>query len=346
MALDDLDTQDDGNLGRKSVLERLLAEFRAPDIERVSRAEYAAWDSRQRAEFDDRRIERIANSFIIETPPLRNLIVELRRAAAYSRRTIGRTGVAVSGPPATGKTSAAFHGMVDGFRRHEKRYPEWRDLGHTPVVYIELPPGANGKTTMGRFMHFFELPVLERFTLEARTQIVTEHLIQARTSLIVIDEMQNLERLSNGNFESAQALKNLLNSVKAVPLYLGFKLDKILSNDEIGGQFAGRSTLITLDRFPVDTDRDQELWSGLIRLFEDQFALFEHPSGTLEPHADYIWRRTKGSIAALSRLLTTAALDVIQDPDASKETITVARLETIQMDLRTMLEEEPVLAGR
>lgn len=334
-----------GNLGRYSIFERLLERHVTPVPELVSRAQYDRWSDRQRSEFNERRAARIAASFIIETPALQSLKREIRRSSLFADRPVGRTGVILSGKPASGKTTGAIHAGLDAFDRHVKRYPEWKRLKHRPVIYIEVPPNANGKKTMGRFMHFLQLPVLERLTLEARTQIVTNALTRARPSLIIIDEMQNLSRLSEGHFESAQTIKNLLNSIPAVPLYVGFDLDKLFGNDDLGGQFAGRSSVVELNPFSVSTPTEQQQWDGVIQTFEDQFALLDQPEGTLIQHADYLWRETLGSLGALSRLLTTAALDLILDPAGGKEELTVGVLERVQMDLRTQIEKRRTLGS-
>lgn len=330
----------DGHFDRWSILRPMLESHAPSAAEEVTLAQYSKWSVARQAAFKEQRAERIASGIVVKTPQLNELDLEVRRAEPSSGRAIGRTGVILNGPPTTGKTTCAFHVMVEAFRRHTRRYPDWSRDNHIPVVYIEVPPGSTARGIMGRFLRFLEVEFIEKMTLEERTLLVTQQLQLARTSLIVIDEMQNLSRLSNGTFESAQAIKNLLNSVKAVPLYVGFNLDKLFSVDDLGLQFASRSSAVMLQRMEFRTTEGKKLWRGLVRAFERQFALFNHPPGTLNAHAEYLWRRTSGSIGALSRLLTVAALDLVHK-DPADQVITVAHLETIKLDLKTeMLYDE------
>lgn len=326
--------EDDGHFDRWLTLERLLTNHKPSEPEGMSAAAYARLSAPRRAEFIAQRAARIAAGVVVKTHDIDALNLEIRRAEAFASRPLGRTGVVVNGPPTIGKTTAAFNAMVGAFQRHERRYPDWRRDGHIPCVYVEVPPGSTAKGIMGRFLRFFGNEFIEKMTLEERTQTVTQQLQHARTSLIVIDEMQNLARASNGSFESAQAIKNLLNAVKCVPLYVGFNLDRVFSHDDIGMQFSGRSTVVELARMMFSTPGDKKQWRGLIRSFETQFALFGHPTGTLVPHAAYLHRRTDGSIAALSRLLTIAALELLHE-EPERQRITIDQLQSIRLDQET-----------
>lgn len=329
-----------GHFDRRHRLEYLLEHHAPSTPEGVTRKEYDAWTETRRAKFDAQRSARVASRIVILTPQLEEIAREVKRAVIYSSRDIGRTGVIVDGPPAMGKTTAAFHGMVRAFRDHTAKYPDWRQLGHIPVVYVEVPMDSNAKVIMGRFLRFLGIPFTDKMTLETRTQAVTDHLQRARPSLIVIDEMQNLSRLSNGSLHSAQALKNLLNAVQAAPMYVGWNLRRLLAIDDLGAQFAARSTRLAMERPGYSSTAEKNYWTGLVRAFETQVALLDHPAGTLDPHSSYLWHRTGGSIGALSRVLTAAALDLIGKGPGSEERITVEQLELIKLDDKTEQEYE------
>ena len=326
-----------GHLDRRSVLLPSLRTYAPSAPETVTSEEYVSFDARRREAFDDARRKRIATSITVNTPQLDEARRELRRAELFACRAIGRTGVIISGPATSGKTTAAFQGMVQAYKRHASRYPNWVQLGHTPVVYVEIPSSSTAKGVMGRLLRYLEVSFFQSMTLEARVQVVTEQLLRAHTSLIVVDEMQNMSRLSNGNFETAQALKNLLNAIPAVPLLVGIDLPRLLSHNDLGAQFASRSTLVTLDRLRIGSADERKLWRGIIRAFEAQFNLFNHPVGTLSPLSDYLWQRTRGSLGALARLLSIAALEVI-GAGADAERISLDQLETIRLDMKTEKE--------
>ena len=334
-----------GHFDRRESLQLLLENDELPAPETATRDEYKSWSRAQQRTFDDRRSNRIADSIVIITPALEQLSREYRRAARFAHRPIGRTGIILDGPPTTGKTTAAFRLMVEAFDRHKNMHPDWKAMQHVPVVYLEIPPNCTGKTLMGRILDFFGVPVVQRMTLEERTRVVTELLAKAHTSLVVFDEIQNLaQSTTTGRFESAQAIKNLMNNVKAVPLYVGFDLDSsAFTNDDLGAQFASRCAPVRLSKLDISTSEARRLWGGVIVKFEEQLALMAHPPETLLEHAAYLWTRTRGSIAALSRILTTAALELIEAGKPDEETITKELLETIRLDLTT--ERELALAA-
>jgi len=334
----------DGHFDRAAHLIPLLETFVSPEVPTTTLETYKALEPRARKVFDDARYARltgaVAGGIVVKTPTLNELLLEIRRAARLATRPIGRTSVILSGPPATGKTTASFYAMVEGFTRHAHRYPEWKSLGHVPVVYVEVPSDCTAKNLMGRFLRYLGLPYSSRTTLEERTQMVTDHLVHKRTSLVVIDEMQNLARDSQGHSAAQQAIKNLMNAVPAVPLYAGWNLDRtLLAGDSLGAQFASRSTLVRLDKLGSRTAKERALWGGVINVFEEKLGLLNQEPRSLLMEADYLWERTRGSLGALSRLLTTVALDLIEDGDPDAEFITREHLESVNLDMASALDE-------
>lgn len=324
-----------GHFDQREVLQHLLENDATLNATQVTAAEYKSWSRAKQRAFDIERSERIADSIVIITPALQQLSVAYKRAARVANRPVGRTGIILDGEPTTGKTTAAIRLAGEAFRRHVDRHPTWKEDGHVPVVYLEIPPNCTGKTVMGRIINFFGGPVVPRMTLEERTTLATKLFAKARTSLVIFDEIQNLSQSnSTGRFESAQAIKNLMNHVKAVPMYVGFDLESsAFTNDELGAQFASRCAPVRLGKLDITTPTGRQLWGGVIVRFEEQLGLMAHPPQTLLKEAMYLWNRTRGSIAALSRLLTTAALDLIEAGDPDAELITTDLLDDIPLDL-------------
>lgn len=334
----------EGHFDRAAHLLPLLETFCLPDVSDTTLADYKAMKPKNRHAYDEARIERLSGTvsggIVVKTPALDQLLLELRRAARFATRPIGRTSVILTGPPAAGKTTAALYAMVEGFNRHARRHPDWKQLGHVPVVYIEVPSDCTAKNLLGRFLRYLGLPFTSRTTLEERTQMVTDHLVHGHTSLVVIDEMQNLARDSQGHSAAQQAIKNLMNAVPAVPLYAGWNLDRtLLAGDSLGAQFASRSTLVRLDKLGNRTPAEHKLWGGVLRVFEAKLGLLNQEPLSLLMESDYLWERTRGSLGALSRLLSTVALDLIEDGDPDAEFITREHLDTVNLDMTSSLDE-------
>lgn len=331
-----------GHFDRERTLLPLLESYETPQPEAMTLEEFTALDAAAKAAFNDRRVDRIAGNTDILTPDLKDLLREVRRASLRMSRAVGRTSVMVSGPPTAGKTTAAKHVMVDALRRHERQHPEWRTLGHSPIVYVETPSSCTPKNLMGRFLTFLGIRFTAHTTVEERTKLVTDALIRRRTSLIVIDEMQNMAFTGRGHSETQQATKNLMNAVPAVPLYLGFNLEQKLHSDKgLGEQFAARSTLVRLNHFGRDTADERKLWGAIVYAFESQLGLLaQTPKSLPAAHADYLWSRTRGSLSALSRLLTTVALDLIDAGDPTQEFIIREHMDTVRLDLTSEREYE------
>lgn len=335
-----------GHFNKWSVLEEMLTNYAPPAPEQVSLDTYLGWSPTKRRKFDDARMARIADSVIIETPKVLELVKDLRRAALFANRAVGRTGVFLTGPATVGKTTAAVYAMRDAFRRHADRHPDWKDRGHVPIVYCEIPTECTGKAFMGRILDFFGVPYMPRTTLEERTQMVTNIMISAHTSLLVIDEMQNLDRLRDGDFLSAQAIKGLVNSVNAVPLYVGIDLDKKMLAGSLGNQFAGRATLVQLTRLGNTTDDEKLLWAGVVDAFERQLGLLAHPPRLLLGHADFLWRATQGSLRALSRIFSVTALELIAAGKPEEEVVTPELISSVKLDLATEWQRDKATNGK
>jgi hypothetical protein len=341
---------DDGNahFDRWAALRPRLKNHVPADAPRVTLATYRAWAPAKREKFDNARIEHVASHIVVEVPQLTAFRREVARAGYLVRRPIGRTGVFLSGPAAMGKTTAAFYALLDAFNAHARRYPEWEELDHVPVVYVEVASNSNAKSIMGRFLLYLGIPFPDRLTLEERTQLVVSQLTKRRTSLVVIDEVHNL-RMRLGHFETAQAIKGLMNAVPAVPVYVGMNLENtMMTSGSLGDQFAGRSTMVKMRPLGYRTKEERTLWRLLIRAFEEQLCLFNHPPGTLDIHAEALWRETQGSIGTLSRLLTTAAIELIMASRPEDERITADLLATFLVDLATQrkLDEAAAKRGR
>lgn len=266
-------------------------------------------DQAARIRYDRARMDYLSGGIVILTTPVVAGKKLLTRAFSENRmRNSGHSGVILSGNSTLGKTTAAKRLMKWVFDNYTDQVPEWRAFEHVPVMYVEVPPGSNAKSLLKEFAEFFGLSVTTRDTAsDLRTKVVAA-IRNARTQLIVVDELQNLDGRASGLGESVDLLKGLHNDVSATFLYCGIDVtNSALMSGSRGQQLSSRFTVLELKPYLFDDE-----WRRLIYSFEIKMALRDHPKGTLDKHAEYIYQRTGGSIGSLGRLLTGTAIELIE----------------------------------
>jgi hypothetical protein len=185
---------------------------------------------------------------------------------------------------------------------------------------------------MRTFTDFFGMTVRNGETMVSLRNRVVDLLNAAGTQLVVIDELHNLARNTQGNGESHDVLKNLHNDLAATFLYAGINVQKMLSGER-GQQIGGRFALLELQRYNLSKAGDKKTWRGLIARFEECLPLRHHEAGTLPGLSDYLYERTNGSLGSLGRLLTSAAIETITNDDIALERLDEALLETQELDI-------------
>jgi hypothetical protein len=92
-----------------------------------------------------------------------------RRLAHMNRSaSFGRSGLIVSGPARTGKTTAITQLGKTIEVIHRRRYPGYGD--HIPVIYITAPPAATPRMIAAEFARFLGIP----FTRQANITDIIE----------------------------------------------------------------------------------------------------------------------------------------------------------------------------
>jgi hypothetical protein len=130
-----------------------------PDL--LPEQEWLSLEDGKRASHDDERLEHHSRLVVVQTPVIGRIItqggnlIRMNRLAHY-----GRSGLMVSGPARTGKTTAVTQlgKTVEVMHRH--RGPGSRD--DIPVIYITVPPAATGKMIATEIARFLGLPVPRR----------------------------------------------------------------------------------------------------------------------------------------------------------------------------------------
>lgn len=114
-----------------------------------------------------------------------------RRLVLLNRHAISaRRGLIVSGAAGTGKTIA----ITQLGRSHElldrARNPTATD--RIPVIYITVPPAATPRMIAAEFARFLGLPVMARMNITDLIESVVGVCTDARTGMILVDELHNV----------------------------------------------------------------------------------------------------------------------------------------------------------
>ncbi|MGB6058646.1 MAG: TniB family NTP-binding protein [Microthrixaceae bacterium] len=300
----------------------------------LSSRQFAGLSAAEREAYDRGRVLHLSGGILLNTPYLaqaKRLLTDCFKENVGSNS--GHTGLMLSGNSTLGKTTIAKALMRFVYAQYARQYPEFRDFGQRPVIYIEVPAASTGKLLMRRFADFFGQSGRSSESMGSiRTRIV-DLIAAAGTQLIVVDELHNLSKSSAGNGESVDLLKDLHNDLAATFMYAGIDLTggDLLAGPR-GQQIAGRFKVLELSPYVYSNAADRITWKGLIASFEKQLLLHDHENGTLLKHKDYLYARTGGSLGSLGRLLTGSAIEAITNPDIKLERIDRDLLDTRTVD--------------
>ena len=163
-------------------------------------------DPGKRAAYDDDRIAHHSRLLVVQTPAVRGVVTTGRRLAHLNRSAhYGRSGLIVSGPARTGKTTAITQlgKTIEVF--HRRRHPRCGD--DIPVVYITVPPAATPKMIAAEFARFLGLPVTRRANITDIIEAVCGVCTDTKTSVICVDEIHNLNIATRAGAEAPDTLK-------------------------------------------------------------------------------------------------------------------------------------------
>ena len=111
----------------------------------------------------------------------------------------------MSGPAGTGKTTAITtfgktHQVIDS-----QRHPGAGQ--RIPVIYITVPPAATPRMVAAEFARFLGLPVTTRANITDITEAVCGVAIDARVSVVCVDEVHNISLATKAGAEVSDTLK-------------------------------------------------------------------------------------------------------------------------------------------
>jgi hypothetical protein len=279
-----------------------------------------------RDEYDEGRVNYHSELIIVETPTVRDVTHQGRLLTLVNRREISaRRGLIVSGPWATGKSTA----IKQLGRAHELRVRQRHPDGdRIPVVYVSAPPGGSPRKLATRFAHFLGLPLKSRHNEMDIADAVCEILTDAHCDLVLVDEIHNINMATSTGKDLSDHLKYFAEHIPATFVYAGINVQhEGLFTGVRGKQIAARCVMQYTGNFPYTAE-----WRSMIKLMEDSLRLYRHKPGGLADQAKYLHTRTGGSISSLSHLIRAAAISAIAD---GSERLSRRLLETIPVDHNT-----------
>lgn len=302
-----------------------------PDL--LPEAGWKALDDGARLDYDEARLAHHARLVTVATTTIQQAVTEGRRLQYLNRHAdAGRCGLILSGPARTGKTTCLAQLGKTIETMHHLRHPH--AAGHIPVIYITAPPAATPRMIAVEFARFLGLPLTRRSNVTDVLESVCGVCLDARTTLVCVDEIHNVNLGTRHGAEASDTLKYFAERLPVTFAYAGIRVERAgLLSGTRGEQIAGRFSMIRTGPF----GRGQQ-WHSLIAALEDSLRLHHHSDGTLVELAPYLHSRSGGMIGSLLRLVRSAAVQAVLD---GSEAITKTTLESIPVDIASDGTDKP-----
>jgi hypothetical protein len=298
-------------------------------------------DSDELESYKEIRIDYHARSVVVATPTIRKVVTTGRTRILLNRHQVSaRRGLIVSGTSGTGKTTA-----ITQLGKNVEQLVRRRNPGTAPtlpVVFVTVPPAATPKILASEFARFLGIPLHHRMSQVQITNAVCDLLGKLGTTLVLVDEIHNLDLTTRSGAEASDQLKYLSERIAATFVLAGLSVEtSTLFQGIRGQQIAGRYSVVPSKAFGRRSRTDREQWQALIATMESSLRLDRHKPGTLLALDAYLHDRTGGLI--LSREAATNAIDT------GSEKITKRLLESIELDhtaQQSQLKTTPSRTGR
>ena len=282
-------------------------------------------DPGKRAAYDDDRIAHHSRLLVVQTPAVRDVVTTGRRLAHMNRSAhYGRSGLIVSGPARTGKTTAITQLGKTIEVIHRRRHPGCGE--DIPVVYVTVPPAATPRMIAAEFARFLGIPVTRQANITDIIEAVCGVCTDTRVTAVCVDEIHNLNIATRTGAEASDTLKYFSERIPATFVLAGINVER-----------AGCCPALAASRSPADTPWSAPApspatrqWATLAAAIEGSLRLHRHQPGTLPDLAGYLHQRTGGMIGSLLWLIRSAAIQAVID---GTEKITRESMDPIPVDI-------------
>jgi hypothetical protein len=278
----------------------------------LTAAELDCLSPAERLAYDDERSDYHAELPALKTPMLDRTV---NKGLIFMRLNRGQQlgtscGLVLSGVPGIGKSTAirALGRTVE--RTYRTRNPQMTET--VPVIYITMPTGQHPKALPSELLYFLGGPHGARDSETVLTHQACQLMTDLKTSLVLIDEVHEIDRSRASHDQQSDQLKYFMDHVPATFVLAGINVENCgFFSGSRGRQLARRFTSLKSAPSDYGTIAEREEWARLIEGFERALRLHAHKPGTLIALADYLYGRTGGYIVSLSHLIREAAIYAI-----------------------------------
>ena len=244
--------------------------------------------------------------------------------------------VALDGYPGLGKSTAVEAFAKEFHRREIRRHGEFTRAGDErwPVCRI----GMRGNTSMKDFnramCEFYAHPG-RRGSTEELGRRALDYALKCETRLLIIDDLHFLHWQQHGGIEISNHFKYITNDFPVTLVSIGIALRQrgVLmdaSYEEVLAQTSRRTTVLEMNPYSLDTERQRREWRTLLTTIEQRLILGNKHVGMLaEDLSDYLYVRTTGQIGSLMELIRRGCTRAIR---TGAETLNYKLLETVKID--------------
>ena len=162
-----------------------------------------------------------------------------------------------------------------------------------------------------------------------------DYALKCETRLLIIDDLHFLHWQQHGGIEISNHFKYITNDfpVTLVSIGIGLRERGVLmdaSYEEVLAQTSRRTTVLEMNPYSLDTERQRREWRTLLTTIEQRLILGNKHVGMLaEDLSDYLYVRTTGHIGSLMELIRRGCTRAIR---TGVETLNRKLLETVKID--------------
>lgn len=281
----------------------------------LTTAERDALAPAAREDYDERRVAWLSADVVLATPDLVNIrrLWTTLRAETLSAPSMSAKMLSISGSPTMGKTTTATWIARDHERKERARHPTLRADEFQPSLYIVTPPSTTPKMLMTAFCNVLGLPYTRANTAQHLTERLIAVLRTLRTSLVVVDEIHNVESNKQVGAEAASTLKLFAERLDCAFILCGVDLERsAVFAGPVGAQLASRSLRYNMHGSSYGTADARAEWNGLVATCADLLPFAESHERLFTDVEAWLFQVTGGSIGLLRAIVRHAAIDAIE----------------------------------